>query len=66
MALAYFTANLRELAGAPAYDAAMLTWLVDNFELLGLPVQNWMLVVGGVIALYFAMLAIGRRGQRIF
>ncbi len=44
----------------------VMNWLVDNFDLFGLPVQNWMLVVGGVIALYFAMLAIGRRGQRIF
>jgi len=42
----------------------MLHWLVGNCDLLGLPGQNWMLVVAGVLALYIAALAIGRRRQR--
>ena len=40
---------------------AMLNWLTGNFELFGLPGQNWMLVVAGGLLLYIAVLAIGRR-----
>ena len=43
-----------------------MDWLVGNFDLFGLPGQNWMLVVAGVVAIYVAMLAIGRRRQGIF
>jgi hypothetical protein len=44
----------------PAMD-----WLVANFEFFGLPGQNWMLVVAAVVAVYVALLAIGRRGRII-
>lgn len=40
---------------------AMLNWLTGNFEVFGLPGQNWMLVVAGGFLLYIAALAIGRR-----
>jgi hypothetical protein len=45
----------------------MLNWLTNNYELFGLPGQNWMLVVAGGLLLYIAMLAIGsfrRTGTR--
>jgi hypothetical protein len=38
-----------------------MNWLVENFYLFGLPGQNWMLVVAAVVAIYAALLAIGRR-----
>ena len=41
----------------------MLDWLTGNFELLGLALQNWMLVVTGGLLLYIAVLAIGGRRQ---
>jgi hypothetical protein len=40
---------------------AMLNWLTDNIELFGLPVQNWMLLLGGGLLLYIAILAWPRR-----
>ncbi len=39
-----------------------MNWLVANFDLFGLPGQNWMLVVAGAIAVYVALLAVARRG----
>ncbi len=39
----------------------MLNWLTDNVDLLGLPVQNWMLLIGGGLLLYLGALALPRR-----
>jgi hypothetical protein len=39
----------------------MLDWLTDNTDLLGLPAQNWMLLLGGGLLLYIGMLAFPRR-----
>jgi hypothetical protein len=36
----------------------MMNWLVGNCDLFGLPCQNWMLVTGGGLLLYLAVLAI--------
>ncbi len=41
----------------------MLNWLTSNCELFGLPGQNWMLVVGGGLLLYVAVLVISNRRQ---
>jgi hypothetical protein len=41
----------------------MLNWLTGNCELFGLTGQNWMLVVGGGLLLYIAVLAFGQRRQ---
>ena len=41
----------------------MLNWLTSNCELFGLPGQNWMLVVGGGLLLYVAVLVITNRRQ---
>ena len=45
----------------------MLNWLTSNCELFGLPGQNWMLVVGGGLLLYIAVLvdqpAAGKRAS---
>lgn len=42
----------------------MLNWLTSNCELFGLPGQNWMLVVvGGGLLLYIAVLVITNRRQ---
>jgi hypothetical protein len=49
--------RIRDLA------SAMLNWLTDNCELFGLNGQNWMLVVGGGLALYIAVLVISQRRQ---
>lgn len=38
-----------------------MQWLVADWYLLGLNGQNWMLVVGGALALYVAGLVIARR-----
>jgi small neutral amino acid transporter SnatA (MarC family) len=40
-----------------------MDWLVDNFELFGVTIENWMLVIGGGLLLYIAMLMIARRRQ---
>jgi hypothetical protein len=42
---------------------AVLNWLVGNFDLFGLTGQNWMLVVGGGLLLYIAVLVIAQRRQ---
>jgi hypothetical protein len=39
----------------------MLNWLVGNSNLFGLPVQNWMLLVGGALALYILTLVVARQ-----
>ena len=39
----------------------MLIWLTDNIDLLGLPMQNWMLLLGGGLLLYIGVLAFPRR-----
>jgi hypothetical protein len=39
----------------------MLNWLVGNCDLFGLAGQNWMLLIGGALLLYVAMLAMARR-----
>jgi hypothetical protein len=39
----------------------MLSWLVDSYDLLGLPAQNWMWLTGGGLLLYVATLVIARR-----
>jgi hypothetical protein len=41
----------------------MLNWLTSNCELFGLPGQNWMLVVGGGLLLYVAVLVITNSRQ---
>jgi hypothetical protein len=43
---------------------SMMDWLVGNSQIFGLRVENWMLLIGGGLALYFAVLSIaGRRRQ---
>lgn len=42
---------------------AMLDWLTGNWQLFGLASQNWMLVIGGGLLLYIAMLVIARGRQ---
>ena len=39
----------------------MLQWLVDDWHWFGLSGQNWLLVIGGGLALYIAGLLIARR-----
>ena len=34
----------------------MLDWLTYDIDLFGLPAQNWMLLVGGALLLYIAIL----------
>jgi hypothetical protein len=41
----------------------MLDWLTGNFNLFGLPGQNWMVLVGGGLLLYIAILVIAQRRQ---
>jgi hypothetical protein len=42
----------------------MMNWLVGDCQIFGLVIQNWMLLIGGGLLLYFAVLAIaGRRRQ---
>ena len=41
----------------------MLDWLVEGGNVFGLRGQNWMLLVGGGLALYFVTLALLRRRQ---
>jgi hypothetical protein len=44
----------------------MMDWLVGDSQVFGLEVQNWMLLIGGGLALYFGVLAIaGRRRQGV-
>ena len=44
----------------------MMNWLVGDTQVFGLVIQNWMLLIGGGLALYFAALAIvGRRRQGV-
>jgi len=38
----------------------MLDWLVGSSEFLGVTWQNWMLLIGGGLLVYFAILAIAR------
>jgi hypothetical protein len=45
----------------------MLNWLLADYQLFGLTGQNWMLVFGGGLLLYIAVLAIAahrRKGGR--
>ncbi len=44
----------------------MMNWLVANDDLFGLPGQNWMLIVGGVLLAYLAvtLIASGRRSRQ--
>ena len=44
----------------------MMDWLIDDSQVFGLVIQNWMLLIGGGLALYFSVLAIaGRRRQDV-
>jgi hypothetical protein len=75
--LTQFTFNLRNMARGPGYTMerylnramrglsyTMMNWLVGDTQVFGLVIQNWMLFIGGGLALYFAALAIiGRRRQ---
>lgn len=45
------------------FVAAVLEWLTGNYELFGLTGQNWMLLTGGGLLLYIAMLAVARHRQ---
>jgi len=42
----------------------MLHWLTGNCRVLGLDGQNWMFVMAGALAVYFAVLALVRRRHR--
>jgi hypothetical protein len=42
----------------------MLYWLVGNCDVFGLAGQNWMLLIGGGLLLYIAILAIARHQQQ--
>ena len=46
-------------------DNGMLQWLVDDWHLFGLSGQNWLLVIGGGLALYIAGLVIAHRRRRL-
>jgi hypothetical protein len=39
----------------------MMNWLVGNSQVFGLTVENWMLLIGGGLLLYFMVLAVARR-----
>jgi hypothetical protein len=43
----------------------MLDWLVDDIDLFGQNGQNWMLLIGGALLLYLAVMVIARRRDRI-
>jgi hypothetical protein len=44
----------------------MMNWLVGDFQVFGLVVQNWMLLIGGGFVLYIAVLVIaGRQNGRV-
>ena len=43
----------------------MMDWLVGDSQIFGLVVQNWMLLIGGGLALYFAVLALAGRRQGV-
>jgi hypothetical protein len=45
---------------------AVLNWLSANSELLGVPAQNWMLVIGAGLLIYIAVLIVtGSRQPRV-
>jgi len=68
---AHFTCNLRNVTRPAPYngvrvgshieDNGMLQWLVDDWHWFGLSGQNWLLVIGGGLALYIAGMLIARR-----
>jgi hypothetical protein len=43
------------------YSHALMNWLAANSELFGLPAENWMLVIGGGLLIYIAVLIIAER-----
>ncbi len=44
----------------------MMNWLVGDSQVFGLTVENWMLLMGGGLLLYIAVLVIaGRRRQGV-
>jgi hypothetical protein len=45
------------------YSDAVMDWLAANSELFGVPAQNWMLVIGGGLLIYIAVLVIAKRRQ---
>ena len=72
----HFILNLRNMTRGRAYkvigDRAMqdavkttLNWLIGQFELFGFTIQNWMLLIGGVLLVYIVLLAIARRQDRV-
>jgi hypothetical protein len=40
-----------------------MEWLVGETNIFGLVVQNWLLIIGGSLALYIAGLVIAQRRQ---
>ena len=40
------------------YSHALMNWLVGNSNLFGIPAENWMLVIGGGLLVYIAVLVI--------
>lgn len=42
----------------------MLNWLLEDFDVFGLPGQNWMLIFAGSLIIYIAGLAMARRRER--
>ena len=62
---AHFIRNLRNGSGGGAYNGARFShagsigavvhWLLSDFSLFGLPLQNWMWVFPSVLLLYAAI-----------
>lgn len=42
----------------------MVNWLLRDFDLFGLPVQNWMFVFAGGLALYMVVLLLNQHRRR--
>jgi hypothetical protein len=42
----------------------VINWLIGNFKLFGVDIQNWMLAAAGGLLLYIVILMIARRWQR--
>jgi hypothetical protein len=55
------------IEGRAMQDAikATLNWLIGQSDLFGFSIQNWMLLIGGVLLVYIVLLAIARRQDRL-
>jgi hypothetical protein len=45
------------------YSHALMNWLAGHTEWFGVPAENWMLVIGGGLLVYIAILVIAERRQ---